>query len=335
MPQALPERAALERGAFEAEVLAAHQPVVLRGQAAHWPVVQAARQGLEPALQLWLALANEEPVDALLGHPRDGRQFGFRDGLDGFNFLHDRKPLGALLEALWRYAKFPDPPALALQSAEIRRCMPGFEAGHAMPLLDTGVAPRLWLGNRATVPAHFDSSYNLAVVVAGRRRFTLFPPGQIGNLYLGPLEQAPTKAPVSLVNVQAPDFERFPKAREALANAFSAELEPGDAIFMPPLWVHSVESLEAFNGLVNYWWRPETAPGAGADNPSAALWLAALTLRRLPLPERCDWQQLFALLAFEDGDWSHIPEAKRGLLGAPDADTVRALRALIKAQIPD
>jgi hypothetical protein len=268
--QAIPEATARDRARFEAEVLAAHRPVLLRGLAAHWPVVQAARDGMEAAMQHWLELANDEPIDALLGHPRDGRQFGFREGLAGFNFLHDRKPLAALLEALWRYAQFDDPPALALQSADMRRCLPGFEAAHAMPLLAASIAPRLWLGNRATVPAHFDSSYNLAVVVAGRRRFTLFAPEQIENLYLGPLEHAPTKAPVSLVNVQAPDFERFPRAREALAQAWSAELEPGDAIFMPPLWVHSVESLDSFNGLVNYWWRPETAPGAGADLPPPA-----------------------------------------------------------------
>lgn len=333
--QPIPESRALSRQQFETEVLAAHRPVLLRGLAAQWPAVMASRQGLEAALRFWLEQANDEPIDALLGHPRDGRQFGFRDGLDGFNFLHDRKPLAQLLEALWRYAKFDDPPALALQSAEMRRCMPGFEAGHVMPLLDAAIAPRLWLGNRATVPAHFDSSYNLAVVVAGRRRFTLFAPEQIENLYLGPLEHAPTKAPVSLVNVQAPDFARFPRAREALAQAWSAELEPGDAIFMPPLWVHSVESLEAFNGLVNYWWRPETTPGAGADSPSAALWLAALTFRRLPEAERRDWQRLFALIAFDEGDWSHIPAARRGLLGEPDAEAVHALRALIRAQLPD
>jgi len=335
MPQAIAESGARDRAAFDAEVLAAHRPLVLRAVAAAWPAVQAARQGMEAAMRLWLELANDEPIDALLGHPRDGRQFGFRDDLAGFNFLHDRKPLAALLDALWRYAKFDEPPALALQSADMRRCLPGFEAGHPMPLLDAAIAPRLWLGNRATVPAHFDSSYNLAVVVAGRRRFTLFAPEQIGNLYLGPLEHAPTQAPVSLVNVQAPDLERFPRAREALANAWVAELEPGDAIFMPPLWVHSVESLEAFNGLVNYWWRPETAPGAGADSPAAALWLAALTLRRLPAAERRDWQRLFALLAFEEADWSHIPAERRGMLGSPDADAVRALRAQIRAQIPD
>ncbi len=330
--QSLPEHPRADRAGFEA-LCAAHRPFVLRGQIAHWPVVQAAALGLEPALQAWAELATEAPVDALLGRPQDGRQFGLKPALDGFNFLHSKKPMSALLEAIWRYAQFPDPPALALQSAEVRLCLHDFEASHPMPLLDA--APRLWLGNRATVPAHFDSSYNLAVCVAGRRRFTLFAPEQIANLYLGPLEQAPAQAPISLVNVQAPDFARFPKAREALANAFSAELQPGDAIFMPPLWVHSVESLEPFNGLVNYWWRPEAVAGAGSDNPSAALWLTMLSLRHLPAAERRDWQQLFGLLAFDDGDWAHIPTERRGLLGEMDAEALRAWRARIRARLLD
>lgn len=333
MHAAVAEAQARDRAAFDTAIVAAHRPVVLRGLAAHWPVVQAAQQGLEAALRAWLTLANDEPMDALLAHPREGGRLGLREDLSGLRFVHDRKPLAPLLEALWRYAQFDKPPALAVQSVEVRRCLPGFESAHPMPLLDAGVAPRLWLGNRATVPAHFDSSYNLAVVVAGRRRFTLLPPEQIENLYLAPLEKAPTQAPVFLADPLALDGERFPRARAALAAAQVAELGPGDALFMPPLWVHAVEALEPFNGLVNYWWRPETAPGAGADDPAAALRLAALTFRQLPAAERRDWQRLFALLAFEDADWSHIPPEQRGLLGALDAEAVRALRAQIRGQI--
>jgi hypothetical protein len=335
--QAIPEGPAagrLDRTTFEA-LVAAHRPVLLRGLATSWPAVLAARQGLESCLRFWLERATDEPLDALLAHPREQGRLGWRPDLNGFSFVHERKPLGPLLEALWRYAQFAEPPALAVQSVDLRRCLPGFEADHPMPLLDAGVAPRLWLGNRATVPAHFDSSYNLAVVVAGRRRFTLLPPQHIENLYLGPLEKAPTQAPVFLVDVLNPDFERFPRARPALAEAQQAVLEPGDALFLPPLWVHAVESLDpALNGLVNHWWRPETAVGAGADSPSAALRLAALSFRGLPAAERRDWQRLFALLAFEDADWSHIPTAQLGLLGALDADTVHALREQIRGLIP-
>ena len=51
---------------------------------------------------------------------------------------------------------------------------------------------------------------------------------------------------MSMVSLRDPDFARYPKFRDALAAAQSAELEPGDCIFIPPLWWHHVESLEVY-----------------------------------------------------------------------------------------
>jgi len=95
---------------------------------------------------------------------------------------------------------------VAVQSALIADCLPGFLADHAMPLLPATIAPRIWIGNRVTTPTHFDESNNIACVVAGRRRFTLFPPEQIANLYIGPIDFAPTGTPISLVNLPDPGF---------------------------------------------------------------------------------------------------------------------------------
>ncbi len=110
-----------------------------------------------------------------------------------------------------------------------------------MPLMDADVRPRLWLGNAFLTPAHIDELDNLACVVAGRRRFTLFPPEQVRNLYIGLLDSTPAGAPVSMVSLKAPDFERYPR-REALAASRVTELEPGDALFIPAVWWHHVES---------------------------------------------------------------------------------------------
>jgi len=60
----------------------------------------------------------------------------------------------------------------------------------------------------------------------GRRRFTLFPPEQIANLYVGPLDFAPTGAAMSMVNLRNPDFARHPRFKEALAATQVAELGP-------------------------------------------------------------------------------------------------------------
>ena len=122
--------------------------------------------------------------------------------------------------------------------------------------LDPAIQPRLWIGNRVTTPAHFDEFHNVACVVCGSRRFTLFPPAQVRNLYIGPLDFAPTGAAISMARLDRPDDPRFPLLRMALAEAQVAELQPGDAIYIPPLWWHHVASLGRLNALVNYWWKP-------------------------------------------------------------------------------
>ncbi|AGH44341.1 cupin-like domain-containing protein [Paraglaciecola psychrophila] len=84
-----------------------------------------------------------------------------------------------------------------------------------------------------TVAPHFDEASNIAVVAAGKRRFTFFPPEQIKNLYIGPLDFTPSGQPISLVNLRDPDLKRFPRYEEAYKNAMSVELNPGDAIYIP------------------------------------------------------------------------------------------------------
>src|SRR5205823_281238 len=197
-------------------------------------------------------------------------------------------------------------------------CLPGFAAQNRLALLPESVAPRLWLGNRVTVPAHFDESNNIACVVAGRRRFTLFPPEQIRNLYIGPLDHAPTGAPISLVSFADPDFERFPRFAEALAAAQVAELEPGDALYMPTLWWHHVELLDPkLNVLVNYWWKG--ALGSVERTPSAmdSLLHCLHDLRPLPPELRQAWGAIFDHYVFSAGPdtVAHIPDARRGALG--------------------
>jgi oxalate decarboxylase/phosphoglucose isomerase-like protein (cupin superfamily) len=151
-------------------------------------------------------------------------------------------------------------------------------------------------------------------VVAGRRRFTLFAPEQIGNLYIGPLEPTPAGQAISLVDFANPDFERFPRFAQALEAAEVAEMEPGDALYLPSMWWHHVEALSPVNLLVNAWW--SQTPDY-VDTPVSALNLALMTLRDLPAKEKKVWQQLFQHYVFDadDSTWAHIPPEARGLLG--------------------
>jgi hypothetical protein len=253
----------------------------------------------------------------------------------GFNFLRNKLPVSQVLEQVLRYARFERAPAVAVQSALVAGCLPGFADANALPLVDATVAPRLWVGTAITTPAHFDESHNLACCVAGRRRFTLFPPEQIANLYVGPLDHAPTGTPLSLVDFARPDFERFPRFRTALASARVAELAPGDAIYIPPLWWHHVVSLERFNMLVNYWWQ-RTAPGC-APPPSAldGLLHVVATLRCLPPAQRQAWRAIFEHYVFdtERDVAGHIPPERRSVLGPMTGEQHAQLRAFLARRL--
>lgn len=235
-PQRIPEWRNVDERKFREEIVTQYRPAVLRGLVKAWPAVQAALTSAAEVSRYLIAFDNGSPVDAILMPPQARGQIFYNDAMDGFNFARNRLPVSAIVEQLSRYALFDNPPSVAVQSALIPECLPGFAVENRLPILDEAVAPRIWLGNQVTVPAHFDESNNVACVVAGRRRFTLFPPEQVANLYVGPLDYAPTGAAMSMVQLAKPDFERFPRFQEALAAACIAELGPGDALFIPTLW---------------------------------------------------------------------------------------------------
>jgi Cupin-like domain len=301
----------------ERDVVAAKTPAVLRGLIADWPAVKAAAGGFPVLIDYLKRFASDSPVDALLTPPEvEGRIF-YNEGMTGFNFHRNRLPLMHIAEQLLRYSGFASAPAVAAQSALIRDCLPGFSAENSLSALGADILPRIWMGNRITTPAHVDEWNNIGCVVAGRRRFRLFPPEQVENLYVGPLDFAPTGAPMSLVQMNAPDFSRFPKFRDALAASEVVELSPGDGIYIPPLWWHHVESLDACNVLVNYWWHDTDGDGAQADSAFEALVHAILAIRSLPAPTRRAWAALFDQWVLgEELDVEHIPANRRGILGA-------------------
>jgi hypothetical protein len=300
------------------EVIASGQPAVLRGLVREWPIVRAGERSAAAVVEALRRFASDTPVDAIMTPPEIAGRVFYDDAMNGFNFVRNRLPIAAVAEQVLRYAAFPNPPAVAVQSALIRDCLPGFTAENRLTVLDETVLPRIWMGNAITTPTHLDEWNNIGCVVAGRRRFTLFPPEQIANLYIGPIDFAPTGAPMSLVRLHDPDFARFPRFRTALDAALTAQLAPGDAIFIPPLWWHHVESLAPFNVLINYWWHAVPGVAVGADSGFDTLIHAILNVRNLPPATRAAWRALFEHYVFGDDGTNvtgHIPPHRHGVLG--------------------
>lgn len=244
------------------------------------------------------------------------------------NFVRREAGFVDFLDALDAEAAKPRPDALALQGMPAPARLPGFAETHALDMVP-GVVPRLWIGNAAKVATHHDPTENIAVVAAGRRSFTLFAPEQVANLYMGPFDPTPAGVQVSMAHVTAPDLERYPRFSAALEAAQTAELAPGDALYIPYQWYHHVEALDAFNVLVNFWWDP-----AGAGSPWEAMMHGLVGVRALPADQRRAWRAMFDRYVFmSEGDpGEHLPAEARGIMGATSPQDLAAMRrALIAA----
>ena len=178
--------------------------------------------------------------------------------------------------------------------------------------------------NQSRIAAHYDVTDNIACVAAGKRRFTLFPPSQLNNLYIGPLDFTPAGQPASLVDFHHPDLLKYPRFEIAIKHAQIAQLEAGDAIFIPSMWWHHVEGLTPFNILINYWWRQvEDYLGAPMD----ALNHAFLSIKDLPQAQKDVWRDIFEHYIFSTSEHAHIPEDKKGILNPISEIVARKLRA--------
>lgn len=332
---AIAERREVDPALFRAEIASQYRPAVLRGVVKDWPAVSHGRKSADEFCTYLARFDSGKAVDVIRMPPSAHGRIFYNDALDGFNFTRDRGALSSVIRQVAREARFEKPSGVAVQSAPIAECAPGFAAENRLSILDASIAPRIWFGNAVVTPAHFDESHNVACVVAGRRRFTLFPPEQIAHLYIGPLGFAPTGTPISLVDLRNPDFVRFPLFRNALEHAFIAELEPGDAMFIPALWWHHVESLDKCNALVNYWWRESIGPAAKANSALNSLLLAILDLRHLPPAQREAWRHIFDHYVFsaDEGVSSHIPQPRRGVLGDISPQLAQQIRAFLASQL--
>jgi hypothetical protein len=324
MSNAIAERGPVDPETFQHEIADAYRPVILRGQVATWPAVVAGKAGSRAIAEYIAGFDVGVPVEVMIGAPEINGRFFYSDDMRGFNFHRQPVQLGSFLTELLRLDGAENPSALYAGAAAAADHLPGWLAANPLPLPTPGASPRIWIGNATRVAAHYDVSSNIACVVAGRRRFTLFPPDQIANLYVGPLENTIAGQPTSMVDLEHPDLARFPRFATALDAALVADLGPGDAIFIPSLWWHNIQAMGPLNVLLNYWW------GQAAETPAfAALAHAMLSIRDVPAPERAAWRQWFDHYVFGDavaqaGD--HLPLDARGVLGPSSPERTQQMK---------
>jgi hypothetical protein len=326
--QDIPAFDGVDAARFQAEFAGSSRPAIFRGLVRDWPVVQAALESNRAFADYVRRFDRGRPLGAMIGPPRIGGKFQYKNDLAGFNFRRQSTKLSGALDYLLTSAEEEEPSSFAFQSAKVWENLTGFDGENPMPLLAPEIEPRVWIGNQVTVAAHHDPSENIACVVAGRRRFTLFPPDQIGNLYMGPFERTPAGTTISLVDFDEPDLDRHPRFAEALEHGLTAELAPGDAIFIPYMWWHHVRSLDRINMLVNYWWG---APVGGRSHPMDAMFHAMMTIRQLPEAHREAWRAHFDHYVFErnGSPAAHIPEDQQGVLAEPSPKTLGDLREAV------
>lgn len=313
---------------FPALLQDATSPVVIRNAVKDWPAIMHARRSHDQFRDYLLQFDAGAAVRLFTGPPElEGRIF-YDDDFSGLNCRARQTTFRDAFSEIFKVSDEGSRPLAYVGSTPLSSHLPGFEQENTIPQFSGNASAYIWIGGPSRISAHYDFSDNLACVVVGKRQFILFPPDQLENLYAGPLDFSPAGQPISVVDFHHPDFEKFPRFREALDHALVADLEPGDAIFIPSMWQHHVEAFSPLNVLVNYWWRRTPAFTAPPNN---ALEHAIMTLRDLPAEQKEAWRAMFSHYVFdsdEDGV-SHIPHHVRGALNPVTQAEARRIMALL------
>ncbi|MFL9842388.1 cupin-like domain-containing protein [Sphingomonas sp. ST-64] len=311
---------------FRAEVMRAATPVVMPGAVAKWPLL--ARPGAHDVIATLRGFDVGREAGLFVGTAETGGRYYYDATLSGFNFTQQAMACGDALQRILDRAGNADGETLYMGSLPSERYFPGAEALTPLPFVPATVCPRFWIGHASSVACHYDIMDNVACVTAGRRRFTLYPPQAIGDLYVGPVDHTMAGQPVALAVDSAPGDPRFPKFEAIRDQALVAELGPGDAIYIPKLWWHKVEALDDINVLANFWW---DGFASGPDQPYAAMLLAMIAIAERPAAERDAWRAWFDHYVFRpDGHpLGFLPEERRGILASLGGGNYQRIRTMV------
>ncbi|AOY79235.1 MAG: cupin-like domain-containing protein [Moorea sp. SIO1G6] len=86
-------------------------------------------------------------------------------------------------------------------------------------------------------PLHYDDEENIYVLIDGEKEFPLFDIADFRKMYAYDHIDSPDFSPVDVNNV---DYQAFPLFKEV--TRYNAHLYPGDMLYVPGYWWHSVRS---------------------------------------------------------------------------------------------
>ena len=207
---AVPERAVSDAAALDTALRGADRPFIVRGLVADWPLVSAGRKSSEAARAYLAERRRDMNFTVSVGAPgSDGRMF--YDAAMGMNFRTLQAKLPEIFARIDAGEGRPDAHPIYLASVDMHRFFTGLADENRVDLGDRTTLDGIWIGTRTRIAAHNDFPQNLACVAVGRRRFTLFPPDQFRNLYLGPVDNTPAGRAISMVDFHAPRFRPLPE----------------------------------------------------------------------------------------------------------------------------
>lgn len=314
----------------------------MKGLVNEWPLVKASQNndlnnGEDDARNAVIeSLSEHDSLNPFLvyiaNHDIDAK-FSYNESCTGFNYESKRSDFKQVISHIQSQIDNPEHDYLYINSLRLDQGFPSLAASHSLnfnhPEFDANQpVAKIWLGTESVAAAHFDLPRNIACCVHGKRRFTLFKPEQVENLYPGPLSPTPGGQVVTMTDLSKPDFDKFPKLKTALANAYVVDMEPGDALYYPSMWWHQVQALDRFNVMINFWWM--SAP-AHMGNPMDVLSHGMMSLRDRSESEKKAWKSLFDYYVFGDSAQvvAHLPEQSQGALAPMDEMSARRMRAML------
>ena len=309
---------------FRRAVIEPCRPAVIRNLVSDWAAVRGARESVSSVQTYLERLASDRPAEVFIGDPALRGRYHYGESAGGFNFVRQPMSLPDALASIVDALDKADAPTIYVGSLPTDSYLPGFADENGLALIPAAVRPRIWIGHRSIAACHHDNFDNLACVVAGERRFTLFAPDSIGDLYVGPIDHTLAGQPISLAAGADPDDPRYPRFAAIRDQALVATLLPGDGIYIPKLWWHQVEATAPFNILVNYWW---DAFASGPDSPHTTMLLAMAAIAERPTAEREAWRAFFDHYVFRPAGHplAHLPEDQHGILAAGGQGRLRAI----------